>query len=157
MRVMRVRLSRSILSSVRQKFSSMIEMVKARKSLRCSSARSSRAMTPSSVDTPYFLLGGFGDLTRTAIGQPLAADPLKQLVRALCIGDAECRAMVVAEIKLAHVAVKMLLANVMKRSHQSALEDREVAFHRVGRDVAARILARAMVHRLMLRKEAIQG
>ena len=55
------------------------------------------------------------------------------------IVDAERGAVIVAEIKLRQIAVQVLLAAVLVDAAHSTLEHREVAFDRIGRDVAAHV------------------
>src|SRR5688500_2783270 len=90
------------------------------------------------------------------IRQALPANALECVVGALNIVYTKSGAEVVAEVELLHVAVKVLFANMMERADQAALEDRKVAFDRVGRDVAANIFACAMVHGLVRGKHAME-
>ena len=86
------------------------------------------------------------------IGQALASDFLEQHVGARHIAIAHRGAVVVAEIKLGDVALKVLLAYVVVRADKAALEDREVAFHRVGGDRTARVFLLGVVDAGMLGK-----
>src|SRR5260221_4353716 len=96
-------------------------------------------------------------MTMLPIRQSLAADALQQVVSALAVRDAEGRAVVIAKVELGNVARKMLLANVMKRADQAALEDREETFDGIRSDAVARILAGTMVQRFMLVEHAMKG
>src|SRR5690242_15045966 len=83
------------------------------------------------------------------IRQALPGNPFQQQIRALCITDAEGRAIRVPKVKFGHVAMQMLLANVVESSDQSTLEDREESFNRVRGHAIARIFSRAMLHRFV--------
>ena len=71
------------------------------------------------------------------IGQALPGNPTKCDSRALHIVEAKGCAGVVAEIKLGHIALKVLRPNMVEGADQPALEDREVAFHGVGGNAVA--------------------
>lgn len=104
--------------------------------------------------------GGFAELDCCAISPPirqaLPMDLLYKCHGALLIVHAKGLAIVVAEVKLVHVALQMLLAHALVNARKAALEDREVAFDRVRRDVAANVLIAAMRHGLMRRKLAVE-
>lgn len=88
-------------------------------------------------------------LTNSPIGQPLAGDALKRQIGAVSVAVAERTAGVVAEVEFAHVALQVLFSDMMERADQTALEDREIAFHGVRRDVAACVFLRCVVHEFM--------
>ena len=67
-------------------------------------------------------------------------NPCKRVARALLILNAKLRTVAVAKIKLRDVAMKMLFAAMLVDTLHSALEDRIVAFHRIGVDFAAHVL-----------------
>jgi hypothetical protein len=65
-------------------------------------------------------------------------------------------AIVVAEVKLVHVALQMLLAHALVNASKTALQDREVALNRVRRHVAANVLFAATGRGLMGCKLAVK-
>lgn len=86
------------------------------------------------------------------IGQALAADVLQRVSRTIGVGEAELGASVPTEVKLSHVALKMLFANMMERADQTALQQSEARFDGVGRHIAARVFLRGVVHNVMRRE-----
>lgn len=95
------------------------------------------------------------------VGEALADHTAKDQVCALSVLDTSCRAVGVAEVIFRQIAVQVLLAAMLVDAPHPALEDAEVAFDGVGVDGAAHVLARAVVHALMVgnveRDEAIDG
>src|SRR3954451_14876738 len=80
-------------------------------------------------------------LVSPPIGQALADDPGDCLLCTLGILDAKGRALVVAEVELAEVALQVLRADVVIGADQAALQDREVRLDRVRvPEVAAHVL-----------------
>ncbi len=68
-------------------------------------------------------------------------------VGALRILDAEGRPLIVAEVELGKVALQVLLREMVVGAHDPALEDREVALNGVRVNVAAHVLADAVIDR----------
>ena len=66
------------------------------------------------------------------ISQPLADDAFERAISALSVVDAEFDTVRISEIELREIAVKMLFAAVLIDALHAALEDRIVAFDRVG-------------------------
>lgn len=69
-----------------------------------------------------------------------------------CFVNAELRAVVPAVIELGDVALKVLLADVVERSDETALQKAETAFDGVRRHVAACIFFGAVVDGFVTRK-----
>src|SRR5712675_2001625 len=75
------------------------------------------------------------------IRQALPSDAFERVICALCVSHAKCGAIVVSEIELGDIALKMLLANMVIRPDQTALQDVEEGFRRVCVNVAAHVFA----------------
>ncbi len=85
--------------------------------------------------------------TRLSISQTLARDALQCLLSAFRVVNAKRDAVRIAEIELGQIAVQVLFGTVLLDARHAALEDRVVAFHRVGVDFARLpILAALMGH-----------
>ena len=74
----------------------------------------------------------FGPATNPSIGQALANDTGDAALHAFGIVDAQAFAVAVAIVKLNKVTLQMLRADVVERADDTALEDREEVFDRVG-------------------------
>src|SRR5882672_6620867 len=96
---------------------------------------------------------GDSSLHWLAISQPLAIRRLNRLNDALPIRQI---AAVVAELELGQVAVQVLLADRVINPVDPALHDGEVAFHRVGGHVTARVFLSRMVDGFMVTELAIK-
>ena len=88
-------------------------------------------------------------LVRPAVGEALAHDALEAFRGAFTSLIAKRNAVVVAEIKLGQIAVQCFFAAMLIDALHAALEDREVAFNRVGVDVAAHVFVWLVVHGLV--------
>lgn len=86
------------------------------------------------------------------IGDPLADDAGNGLHRAFCVCDLQCRALIVAEIKLRKVALEVLGADVVVRAGDPPLHNREVTLDGVGVHVTADVFANRMVDCGMVRE-----
>src|SRR5258708_4725914 len=95
-------------------------------------------------------------LVSPPISQALPGDLFEGYIRALHIGIAKLLAGVVAKVKLGHIAMKMLLANMMERSDKTALEDRKVTLNRIRRHIPARVFTCSVVATFMLGETLIQ-
>jgi hypothetical protein len=91
------------------------------------------------------------------IGQPLANRSDQCTIRALDIIASQLDPVVVAEIKLSHVAVKVTLAAMLIDAGHAALEDGEVAFNRVRVDIAPGIFLFAVFDGVMSREFSAKG
>ncbi len=75
------------------------------------------------------------------------------MIGALDILNAYCGAIVVTEIEFRQIAVQVLLGTMLIDAAHSALENREVAFDRIGGcDVFRNVLANVVLHSAVLRK-----
>jgi len=83
-----------------------------------------------------------------SIGKALSDDAFDGAFGALYVIYAETNAIGTAEIKLAQIAVQMLLCAALIDAFHAALEDRIVAFDGIGMDVAANIFLFRMERRL---------
>lgn len=86
---------------------------------------------------------------RLTIREPLALCTNDGLGRALLVLDTKRRAVVVAEIELRQVPMQVLLRAMLVGPAHAALEHREVAFHGICMDLAARPFLCAMVDALV--------
>ena len=89
---------------------------------------------------------------RRRIGQALAFEPGKRDVAALHIIDAKLGAGVLPEIELGQIPIKMLGVDVLVHADDTALEDREKTFERIGMHVATRPFVLGMVNGFMFRR-----
>ena len=80
-------------------------------------------MSAPSLYRRYPRLRGGSDLTRTAIGQPLPADVLQKNIGALSVVYSERGSVRITEIELGHVAMKVLLSNMVERANEAAFQD----------------------------------
>lgn len=83
---------------------------------------------------------------RLPVGEPLALRATDRGKGAVGIVEAELFAGVVTEIVFGQVPVQVLLFAVLVDAFHSTFEDGEHAFNRVGVNVAANVLFRAMAH-----------
>ena len=88
--------------------------------------------------------------TSRSVSKALTNDTLQRAVCAFDIIHAKTDASVIPEVKLGHVAVKMVLAAVLIGALHAALEDTKIALAGVGVDVAPRPLEVAMDDHLVL-------
>ena len=89
-------------------------------------------------------------LVRPSIGQALADDASGQIFGAHGVVNAK-QSVVMAEIKLRQITVQMLFGAVLVGAAHPALEDREIAFDRVGGHVAANVFVGGVFHGLVAR------
>jgi hypothetical protein len=83
------------------------------------------------------------------IRYPLANDAAHHLVSALRILNTERDPFVVAEVEFAQIPLQVLLADVVVRARDPALEDREVAFDGVRVSLTANVFLGTVVYDLM--------
>jgi hypothetical protein len=69
---------------------------------------------------------------RLSIRQPFASCAFDGLRRAFGVFHAQCDPLVVSEIEFAKIPFQVVLADVVKRADNPALEDREIALDGVG-------------------------
>jgi hypothetical protein len=81
-----------------------------------------------------------------SLSEPLADYAANCAIGALYIVDAERDPVAVAEIEFGEIAVKVFLADVLIDAVDSALQDREVIFGGIGRDIAANVFLLRVVH-----------
>lgn len=85
-------------------------------------------------------------LRRVPVGQSLSNNTTQSEVGARLIVNSDRNTVTVAEVELRQIPVQVLLADVVERPDDAALQDAEVAFDGVAVDVAANVLIRAMVN-----------
>ena len=92
--------------------------------------------------------------TNPPIGQPLTSSALEDRFGALCIFDAQRRAVIPAEAKFVHVALEMGFADRVEATHDAALQDGEERFDGLGVRLAilAYVLAGAVIDADVLRE-----
>ena len=78
---------------------------------------------------------------RPPIRETLASRAFDCKRRTFAIFDAERGAVVVAEIVFRKITMQMLLAAMLIHTTHAALEDAEIAFDRIGMDIAAHVFA----------------
>jgi len=89
-------------------------------------------------------------LVSPLICEPLAADAFERDFRAFVIVHAKRLAIVKTEVEFVHVALQMLMRDMVERADQSTLEDGEIAFNGIGGDDALRVDLAAMVDLVVL-------
>jgi hypothetical protein len=86
------------------------------------------------------------------VRETLAFNALHSKRRTFPIVHTEGNAVIVAEIKFREIAMQMLLIAMLIDAAHTALEDREVAFGRVGMHIVADVFAAGMMHRFVIGK-----
>jgi hypothetical protein len=82
------------------------------------------------------------------VGQSLPNNTTKRLHRPQLIVTADRRPRIIAEIEFRQIATKVLFADVVERSDDAALHDREITLDGVGvPEASADLFLSAMVHR----------
>lgn len=84
-----------------------------------------------------------------SIGESLADNAAQGAAGPLNIINAESDPLVVTEIELGEIPLQVLLADVVIHADDSALQNREIAFDRIGVRVAAHVFLRGMIDGLM--------
>src|SRR5207237_3105432 len=102
-------------------------------------AQDRRAGALAQVFLPYF----FFLRTRCLIHEPLTSHAFEQLVSAHRIVDAKLGALAITKIELGQIAMQMMRTHMLINAVDAALENREVAFDRVGVRVVADIFVGA--------------
>lgn len=93
-------------------------------------------------------LGGVGPV-KASIGQPLALGALQRQRSPLGIVDPKPRPAGVPEIEFVRIPLQVLFAAMLVNADHATLEDREISFDAVGRDIAPRIFASGVIYRLV--------
>ena len=83
-------------------------------------------------------------LVRLPVHQPLAFNAFDRGKGAVDVAVAERHAVIVAVVELGKIPMQMLLFAMLIHAAHSALEDREVAFCRIGVNVIADVFASGM-------------
>lgn len=68
-------------------------------------------------------------LTSSSVGQPLALDALKGMVKSVLVVDFQRRAVVIAPVEFGQIPVQVLRSAVLVGADHAALEDAERAFN----------------------------
>src|SRR6185369_1567563 len=86
-------------------------------------------------------------LVRLTVREALAFAALNGKYRTFSIGNVAGR---IAEIELCQIAMQVLFGAMLIDALHAAFEDREITLNRVRMDLAAHVLARAVLHSLMI-------
>ena len=92
--------------------------------------------------------------------EPFAEASASSDASASCYGfteDVRVLAMVIAELKFSEVQRKILLRNMVKASHDAALQQAPERFNIIGMNLAANVFALPVSHNCMFRDKSIAG